>query len=125
MSKTPTTSTRTPLSDPLDPRAIAALVAGRHGSPFDALGPRLTQLGGQSVWIVRAFLPGAQAAWVIPDAPLTTSGKAGAANGKHPPAVGSATDGDAPNGAISTGAAPYAKDGASVTATSGAAALPV
>ncbi len=70
MGKTPTTNTtRAPLGDPLDPRAIAALVAGRHGAPFDVLGPRVEQVDGQRVWIVRAFLPGAQAVSVVPDEP--------------------------------------------------------
>ncbi|HUY78216.1 MAG TPA: 1,4-alpha-glucan branching protein GlgB, partial [Ktedonobacterales bacterium] len=71
MGKTPTVTntTRAPLSDPLDPRAIAALVAGRHGAPFDVLGPRSARLDGRSVWIVRAFLPGAQAVSVVPETP--------------------------------------------------------
>ncbi|HKV84004.1 MAG TPA: 1,4-alpha-glucan branching protein GlgB [Ktedonobacterales bacterium] len=49
------------LADPLDRGNIEALVHGRHGSPFDILGPHTGVIGGQPVWIVRAFLPGASA----------------------------------------------------------------
>ncbi len=64
--KTPPAATRGVFSDPLDRRAIEALVNGRHGAPFDVLGLRQTTLDGQPVWIVRAFLPGAQSVWVVP-----------------------------------------------------------
>lgn len=50
-------------ADPLDASAIEALVAGRHGAPFDVLGPhRLADC-----WVVRAFFPGVAAAWVLRD----------------------------------------------------------
>jgi 1,4-alpha-glucan branching enzyme len=55
--------------DPLDAESIAQLVAGRHGAPFDVLGPRIATLSGRSIWIVRAWLPGALAAWLIPQQP--------------------------------------------------------
>ncbi|HEX9036301.1 MAG TPA: 1,4-alpha-glucan branching protein GlgB [Ktedonobacterales bacterium] len=51
--------------DPLDPGAIAAIASGRHGAPFDVLGPRVMALDGRSVWIIRAFLPGAERVWVV------------------------------------------------------------
>ncbi len=54
------------LADPLDGGSIEALVTGRHGAPFDVLGPHLQTIQGQRVWIVRAFLPGARAAWLVP-----------------------------------------------------------
>src|SRR5690242_5294071 len=54
------------LADPLDGGSIEALVTGRHGAPFDVLGPHIQTIQGQRVWIVRAFLPGAQAAWLVP-----------------------------------------------------------
>ena len=41
-------------------------MTGRHGAPFDVLGPHLQTIQGQRVWIVRAFLPGARAAWLVP-----------------------------------------------------------
>ncbi|MEO7003259.1 MAG: hypothetical protein ABI274_15875, partial [Ktedonobacterales bacterium] len=61
-----TIGARRGLVDPLDDGAITALVTGEHGAPFDVLGPRLVSLDGEQMWIVRAFLPGAQAAWVAP-----------------------------------------------------------
>ncbi|HLY31024.1 MAG TPA: hypothetical protein VKQ36_08340, partial [Ktedonobacterales bacterium] len=70
-------ATRSPLNDPLDRRALEALIAGRHGAPFDVLGPRLTMLDGQRVWIVRAFLPSAQSVWVVPAEASDTSAEAG------------------------------------------------
>jgi 1,4-alpha-glucan branching enzyme len=56
---------RLTLSDPLDHGAIEALVAGRHGAPFDVLGRHLTMLQGEQVTIIRAFVPGASAMWVV------------------------------------------------------------
>src|SRR5690348_1039035 len=53
------------LTDPLDGGSIEALVTGRHGAPFDVLGPHTQTIQGQRVWIVRAFLPGAQAVWLM------------------------------------------------------------
>ena len=64
------------LVDPLDHGNIEALVHGRHGSPFDVLGPHTGIVAGRPVWIVRAFLPGASSAWVVlpttPDKPRGT-----------------------------------------------------
>lgn len=57
---------RLTLSDPLDHGAIEALVAGRHGAPFDVLGRHVTTLQGELVTIIRAFVPGASAMWVAP-----------------------------------------------------------
>lgn len=53
-------------SDPLDYGAIEALVAGRHGAPFDVLGRHVMTLDGEQVTIIRAFVPGASAMWVAP-----------------------------------------------------------
>ena len=57
---------RVTLSDPLDHGAIEALVAGRHGAPFDVLGRHVTTVNGEPVTIIRAFIPGASAVWVAP-----------------------------------------------------------
>ncbi len=57
---------KTALRDPLDRGAIEAIVTGRHGAPFDVLGPHAMSLEGRPVWIVRAFLPGAAAVWLEP-----------------------------------------------------------
>src|SRR5262249_12500902 len=53
-------------ADPLDEGNIAALVAGKHGAPFDVLGPHSLTLGGERVWIVRTFQPGAEAVSLVP-----------------------------------------------------------
>ena len=55
------------LNDPLEPEIVEQIVSGRHGAPFDVLGPHFVQAGGVPVWIVRAFLPGALAASVVPE----------------------------------------------------------
>jgi 1,4-alpha-glucan branching enzyme len=55
-----------PFADPLDQATIGAIISGRHGAPFDVLGPHPIPLDGQRAWVVRAFLPGAQAVWVAP-----------------------------------------------------------
>ena len=64
----PSASAKSPvnLHDPLDAGSIDALVQGRHGAPFDVLGQRLQEVGGQRAWVVRAFLPGAEAVSVVP-----------------------------------------------------------
>jgi 1,4-alpha-glucan branching enzyme len=59
---------RATLRDPLDRGAIEAIVTGRHGAPFDVLGPHTMQVEGTPVWIVRAFLPGAAEVWLEPQA---------------------------------------------------------
>ncbi|MGH2515798.1 MAG: 1,4-alpha-glucan branching protein GlgB, partial [Ktedonobacterales bacterium] len=64
----PTDSTAS-YTDPLDQGAIDALIGGRLGAPFDVLGPHLTSLDGQRLWIVRAFVPGAHRVSVVPDLP--------------------------------------------------------
>jgi 1,4-alpha-glucan branching enzyme len=52
-------------TDPIDQATITAIVEGLHGAPFDVLGPH--RLGGENgAGVIRAFLPGAHAAWVIP-----------------------------------------------------------
>lgn len=52
--------------DPLDRGAIEALVTGRHGAPFDVLGLHVMTMDDAPVTIVRAFIPGAEAVWVVP-----------------------------------------------------------
>lgn len=54
------------LNDPLDQGNIQAVVQGKHGGPFDVLGSRRQAVQGRQVWIVRVFLPGAEAVWVVP-----------------------------------------------------------
>jgi 1,4-alpha-glucan branching enzyme len=44
---------------------IEAIVAGRHGAPFDVLGVHAVEIAGQVGMVVRAFLPDAQAVQVV------------------------------------------------------------
>ncbi len=54
--------------DPLDQGNIGALINGRHGAPFDILGPHALTIDGRPYWVVRAFVPGARAIALLPDA---------------------------------------------------------
>jgi 1,4-alpha-glucan branching enzyme len=49
------------LVDPLDAGNLEALVAGRHGAPFDVLGPHHLVLHKRPYWVIRAWIPGATA----------------------------------------------------------------
>ncbi|HEY7782644.1 MAG TPA: 1,4-alpha-glucan branching protein GlgB [Ktedonobacterales bacterium] len=57
--------------DTLDRGAIEALVEGTHGAPFDVLGPHQLPAGSGTAYryVIRAFLPGARSAWVLPESP--------------------------------------------------------
>ena len=68
---------RMAVSDPLDHGAIEALIAGRHGAPFDVLGRHVMTLEGEQVTIIRAFVPGANALWVVPQSPAPDGAQAG------------------------------------------------
>jgi 1,4-alpha-glucan branching enzyme len=50
----------------LPPEAIESLVRGEHGDPFAVLGPHVVQAGRQKALVVRALLPGAAEAEVVP-----------------------------------------------------------
>ncbi len=76
--------TRQALRDPLDRGAIEAIVTGRHGAPFDVLGPRTMLLDGENVWIVRAFMPGAAAVWLVPVGERAQTNADGAASDELP-----------------------------------------
>jgi 1,4-alpha-glucan branching enzyme len=54
--------------DPLDQGNIGALINGRHGAPFDILGPHALTIDGRPYWVVRAFVPGARAITLLPAA---------------------------------------------------------
>ncbi|MEO1591087.1 MAG: 1,4-alpha-glucan branching enzyme [Cyanobacteria bacterium J06632_22] len=43
---------------------IERIVWNQHHNPFEVLGPHRVEVEGQSVWVVRAYLPQAEAAWV-------------------------------------------------------------
>ena len=70
MSKT-SAGTSERFSDPLDSGNLEALVAGRHGAPFDVLGSHVVASGKRRLWVVRVFRPYADAITVIPQ---TTDG---------------------------------------------------
>jgi 1,4-alpha-glucan branching enzyme len=44
---------------------IERIVQNRHHDPFEVLGPHRIEQNGTSIWTVRAFLPDAEAAWVV------------------------------------------------------------
>ncbi|MBD2462070.1 1,4-alpha-glucan branching enzyme [Oscillatoria sp. FACHB-1407] len=47
------------------PEQIERIVWNQHHDPFEVLGPHLIAQDGKSVWAVRAYLPNADAAWVV------------------------------------------------------------
>jgi 1,4-alpha-glucan branching enzyme len=47
------------------PDQIDRIVWNQHHDPFEILGPHQVQNNGKSVWVVRAYLPRASAAWVV------------------------------------------------------------
>src|SRR5579885_142985 len=65
------------LSDPLDDGNRDALVGGRHGAPFDILGPHHIIVQSESCWVVRAFIPGATAVSLVPAATLAADAATG------------------------------------------------
>ncbi len=67
MSVTTQGSASTSFVDPIDRGNIEALVQGRHGAPFDVLGQRMLHVNKQPLWNVRAWQPGAEQVWVVPD----------------------------------------------------------
>jgi 1,4-alpha-glucan branching enzyme len=76
-----TSPSRATLADPLDGGNISALAAGKHGAPFDVLGPHTLTLDGQRVWLVRTYQPGAEGVSLIP------TSASGATTGKEPEAI--------------------------------------
>src|SRR6478672_10778350 len=47
------------------PEQIDRIVWNQHQDPFEVLGPHLIEQNGKNVWAVRAYLPKADAAWVV------------------------------------------------------------
>src|SRR5690348_6880696 len=58
---------RAEYADPLDQGNLDALIAGRHGAPFDVLGSHVVTIGKNRLWVVRVFRPYADAVSVIPE----------------------------------------------------------
>ncbi|MGB3206848.1 MAG: 1,4-alpha-glucan branching enzyme [Crinalium sp.] len=47
------------------PEQVERIVWNQHDDPFEILGPHAIAQNGKTVWVVRAYLPTADAAWVI------------------------------------------------------------
>ncbi len=54
------------LADLLSPEQVYRIVENRHSNPFDVLGAHnIEQSNGYSRWVVRAYLPDAEEAWIV------------------------------------------------------------
>ncbi len=53
------------MSSTIAPEQINRIVWNQHHDPFEVLGPHRFEQEGKIVWVVRAYLPNAQAAWVV------------------------------------------------------------
>jgi 1,4-alpha-glucan branching enzyme len=49
----------------MNPDVIEAIIQNRHPDPFEVLGPHILEKNNDRVGIIRAYLPTAEAAWVI------------------------------------------------------------
>ncbi len=47
------------------PEQIDRIVWNQHHDPFEVLGPHRVEVDGKTSWVVRAYLPNAEAAWVV------------------------------------------------------------
>ncbi|WIG57296.1 MAG: 1,4-alpha-glucan (glycogen) branching enzyme, GH-13-type [Ktedonobacterales bacterium] len=66
---------RMAVTDTLDWNTKTAIAQGNYKTPFDVLGSHTGIVQGQSVWIVRAFLPGALSASVVLEARTRSHGR--------------------------------------------------
>ena len=48
-----------------EPTLINRIVGNQHQDPFEVLGPHRIEQNGIATWVVRAYLPNADAAWVL------------------------------------------------------------
>jgi len=60
----------------ISPDQIERIVSNHHQDPFEVLGPHQVEQNGQTVWVIRAYLPKANAAWVIRPEELPKEAKA-------------------------------------------------
>jgi 1,4-alpha-glucan branching enzyme len=49
----------------ITPEQVDRIVYNKHHDPFEILGPHLSEQDGQPAWVVRAYLPSADAVWVV------------------------------------------------------------
>ncbi|MCJ8279631.1 MAG: 1,4-alpha-glucan branching enzyme, partial [Rivularia sp. ALOHA_DT_140] len=47
------------------PEQVNSIIWNQHDNPFEILGSHKIEKDGKSVWVVRAYLPNANAAWVV------------------------------------------------------------
>ncbi|NET62175.1 MAG: hypothetical protein F6K47_40525, partial [Symploca sp. SIO2E6] len=53
------------MSQKITPEQIDRIVWNQHHDPFEVLGPHRFEQEGNTAWVVRAYLPNADAAWVV------------------------------------------------------------
>ncbi len=53
------------MSSTVAPEQVNRIVGNQHHDPFEVLGPHLVQDNDKTYWAVRAYLPNAEAAWVV------------------------------------------------------------
>ncbi len=67
----------------ISPDQIDRIVSNHHQDPFEVLGPHQIEQNGQTVWAIRAYLPKADAVWVIRPAELPKDAQALAMASAH------------------------------------------
>ncbi len=67
----------------ISPDQIERIVSNHHQDPFEVLGPHQVEHNGQTVWAIRAYLPQADAAWVLRPAELPKEAQALAMDSSH------------------------------------------
>ena len=53
------------MSMTIAPDQVERIVWNQHQDPFEVLGPHPIERDGKTVWVVRAYQPTADAAWVV------------------------------------------------------------
>jgi len=53
------------MSITIAPEQIDRIIWNQHQDPFEVLGPHTIEQNGKTVWVVRSYLPNAEAAWII------------------------------------------------------------
>ena len=52
------------MSMTIAPEQIDRIIWNQHQDPFEVLGPHTIEQNGKTVWVVRSYLPNADAVWV-------------------------------------------------------------
>lgn len=53
------------MTNAIAPEQVNRIIGNQHHDPFEVLGPHVVEQDGKTVWVVRAYLPNAEEAWVI------------------------------------------------------------